>query len=128
MERIFLTDNERTTLIAFYSRGNAREWLMENIGRENTIKSINSLVGKRLLSGKCPTDQEGYMIVSISDFGKEYLSFNPKLKNPFSEKEIKKENNKNKWLDRLATALITIIITEAVRWLILFLTNHFNNS
>lgn len=69
------------------------------------------------MNGK-DTEDMGYFMCYITDYGKEYLNFNPLLENPKSENEEESKNNKNKWKDRLWTALITIILTEGTRFFI----------
>ena len=78
---------------------------------------MDSLVRKGLMNGT-DTEDMGYFMCYITDYGREYLNFNPLLENPISEKEEEIKNNKNKWKDRLLTALITIILTEGARFLI----------
>lgn len=126
MERIFLSENEKKVFLAYCNCDNPEEYILKILSKKERDISMDNLVRKGLMSGK-DTEDMGYFMCYITDFGREYLNFNPLLENPVSEEETKNEINKNKWKDRILTALITIILTEGVRLLILFLTNHFRN-
>lgn len=124
MNRIFLCDTEKRTLLAFNSRKNARENLIKIIGKEDAIKAIDSLVNKGLLIGKCPTDQEGYLIVEISDFGREYLNYNPKLKNPLSEKHTERK----KFWTGIKGQVITHCFTLLIGYSLGYITKEYANN
>ena len=78
---------------------------------------MDGLVRKGLMSG-IDSEDMGYFMCHVTDYGKEYLNFNPFLENPKSEKEAEAKNDNKKWKDRIFTALITILFAEGTRLLI----------
>lgn len=117
MERIFLGKNEKKVFLAYSNCKNPEEYILKILSKRDRDISMDSLVRKGLMNGT-DTEDMGYFMCYITDYGREYLNFNPLLENPISEKEEEIKNNKNKWKDRLLTALITIILTEGARFLI----------
>lgn len=117
MERIFLSENEKKVLLAYSNCKNPESYILKIISKKERDISMESLIRKGLMNGK-DTEDMGYFMCYITDYGKEYLNFNPLLENPKSENEEESKNNKNKWKDRLWTALITIILTEGTRFFI----------
>lgn len=116
MKRIFFDEDQKDILHSL-NKGIDVDSFKEIWGRPRWHYAIEYLIECRLVDATYYDDMD-YINVRLTNFGKEYFSFNPKLKNPLSEKA---EARKRFWsgiYGRVISSTISFVIGLAIGYYI----------
>lgn len=122
MERIFLNHDQKEILFSL-NKNSDPSIFMESWERGRKHYAIEDLIIKNLVTAKYYEDTD-YIDVRFTSFGREYLLFNPKLKNPLSEKDIER---KNFWTS-IKGQVLTHCIILVIGYLLGYITKEYANN
>ena len=108
MERIFF-DEDQKDILQSLNKGIDVDSFKEIWGRSRWHYAIEYLIECRLVDAAYYDDMD-YTNVRLTNLGKEYLSFNPKLKNPLSEKASA--------INRFWSGIYGRVISYVITWLL----------